>query len=62
MNTELYNMAQEVKYLYRTNQITRKEAELRLIPYKNYFNELSKEKAKKYNQKPYKFSFESFMR
>ena len=62
MKTELYNMAQEVRYLYRTNQITAEEAKLRLKPYESYYNALSKELAKKYNQKPHEFNFAAFMR
>ena len=61
-NEELKTMAEEVRLLYRTNQITREDAVLRLKPYEAYFNALSKEIAKKYNQKPYKFNFNSFMR
>lgn len=63
MNIEdLKAMAEETKFLYRTGQITREDAVLRLKPYESYYNILSKEKAKKYNQKPHKFNFTAFMR
>lgn len=62
MNTELYQMAQEVRYLYRVNAISKEEAILRLKPYESYYNAVSKRLATKYNQKPHKFNFNSFMR
>lgn len=62
MNTELYEMAQEVRRLYRANAISKEEAVLRLKPYESYYNTVSKKLAKKYNQKPHKFNFNSFMR
>lgn len=56
------NDANEIRYLYRTNQITREEAKERIKPFEEYFNVKSKEIAKKYKQRPKLFSFSSFMR
>ena len=61
-NKELYNKAIETKILYNTGKITRKEAKEMIKDYEEYFNQKSIEIAKKYNQKPTKFSFNSFMR
>lgn len=62
MEKELYRKAIETKGLYLTGNITRKEAKLQLKEYEEFFNKKSIELAKKYNQKPVKFSFISFMR
>ena len=61
-NKELYNKAIETKRLYNTGVITRKEAKEMIKYYEEYYNQKSIEIAKKYNQRPSKFSFNSFMR
>lgn len=58
----LYENAVKVKKLYNSGIITRKEAKEKLTEYESYYNNKSLELAKKYNQKPVKFSFNSFMR
>lgn len=62
MGCKIYKQALEIKYLYNTGKITRSEAKNKLKEYEKYFNNKSIEIAKKYNQKPIKFSFNSFMR
>lgn len=62
MECKKYKQALEIKYLYNTGKITRSEAKNKLKEYEKYFNNKSIEIAKKYNQKPIKFSFNSFMR
>lgn len=52
----------ETKRNYNLGVISRKEAKEQLKEYEEFFNEKSKQLAKKYNQKPMKFSFNSFMR
>ena len=59
---ELYYEAQRIKMLYKCGEISREEAKEMLKPYAEYYNAKSKELAKKYNQKPSKFNFVSFMR
>jgi len=62
VNKELYFKALEVRALYNRGQITRKEAKELIKDYEDYFNQRAVELAKKYSQKPVKFSFNSFMR
>lgn len=62
MNNELYELAQEVRALYRAGFISREEAKKRIKPYQEHFDKVSKEKAKKYNMRPMKFNFIAFMR
>lgn len=62
MNEKLLNQAMETKALYKMGIITRDEAKRLIKPYADYFNEKSKEIAKKYNQKAQKFNFSAFMR
>lgn len=62
MNSELKNKAFETRILYRNGKISIEEAKKELKEYEKHFNEKSIELAKKYNQKPKKFSFNSFMR
>lgn len=54
--------ALEAKYLYNAGVITREEAAEMIEPYKNLFNQKSKELAKKYGMKPKKFSLAAFLR
>jgi hypothetical protein len=51
-----------VRLDYRLGNITEKEAKEKLKNFIKEFNEKSIEKAKKYNVKPKKFNFKSFMR
>lgn len=62
MNDELYRIAQETKMLYKSGIITQKQAKKLLKPYEEYFNKMSEQIAKKYDQKPKHFSFSAFMR
>lgn len=65
MNTqtkELKAIAEEYKYLYKTGQISRDDAKLKIMPYIVKFNEKSIEIAKKYGMKPKKISFVTFIR
>lgn len=62
VNKELYEKALKIKMLYNTGVITRKEAKEEIKEYEDYYNQRSIEIAKKYNQRPIKFSFNSFMR
>lgn len=61
-NRELYEKALSIKRLYNAGVITRKEAKEKIKEYETYYNQRSIEIAKKYNQRPNKFSFNSFMR
>lgn len=65
MNDEVLKLkqkAEEYRFLYKTNQITRDIAKNNIVPYINAINEKSKEIAKKYNQKPKKVTFITFIR
>ena len=62
MKEKLLQEALEVKTLYNCGKISRDEAKEKIKPYAEYFNNRSKELASKYNVKPTKFSFTSFMR
>ena len=59
---KLYDLALETKTLYRKGIISREEAKERIKPYEDFYNKKVVELAKKYNQKPVKFNFSSFMR
>ena len=59
---ELKKQADEGKFLYKSNQISRKEAKKYIEPYIAYYNEQSEEIAKKYNQKAKTLTFASFIR
>ena len=59
---ELYQKALTIKVLYNSGCISREEAKKEIKPYAIYFNDTSKRIAEKYNRKPQKFSFNSFMR
>lgn len=54
--------ALRARFLYNTGQITFKEAEEMMEDFKQIFNKRSAEIAKKYNQKPQKFSVKMFIR
>lgn len=62
MNEELKRFAMETRVLYRMGEIDKKEAQKRLKPYVDCFNQKSEELAKKYNVRPQRFSFSAFMR
>ena len=48
--------------MYRLGAITREEAAERIKPYADAFNAKSKEIAKKYHQKPGRFSLAAYLR
>lgn len=54
--------ALRARFLYNTGQINFKEAEEMMEDFKQIFNKRSAEIAKKYNQKPKKFSVKMFIR
>lgn len=62
MYKELYEKALKTRELYRKGLITKKTALNELNDFIVAFNNLSIEKARKYNQKPKLFNFSSFMR
>lgn len=62
MYKELYKKALKTRELYRKSLINKKAALDELSDFIIAFNNLSIEKAKKYNQKPKLFNFSSFMR
>lgn len=59
---KLLNQADNIRYLYRIGTITREEAMRDTKPYLDAVNKKAEELAKKYNQKPKKITFNSFMR
>lgn len=59
---ELKMRADGARSLYRTGQITRKEALADIQPYADAFNNKSRELAKKYGQRPRLFSVASYLR
>lgn len=59
---ELRNKAEEGRYLYRINKISREEAKIMIEPYLDAINNKQKELAKKYNQKVKKVTFASYVR
>ena len=59
---ELYEQALKTRMLYRSGKISREEAKELIKPYADFYNSKVVEIAKKYNRKPVKFSFTSFMR
>ena len=59
---ELKQKAENAKYLYRTNAISRETAKEEIMPYIEAYNQKSLEIAKKYNQKAKKLTFASFVR
>lgn len=59
---ELKMRAEEAKFLYKTNQISREEAKTIIMEYIDTVNEKGKELAKKYNQKYKPVSFIGFLR
>ena len=52
----------DVKVLYLQGKITREETRKELKEFIEFYNETSKRIAKKYDMKPRKFCFASFMR
>lgn len=59
---ELRQKAEEARALYRAGAITREEAIEQIKPYQKIFNEVSVEKAKKYNLRPQRFSVNAYLR
>lgn len=65
MNDEtlkLKQKAEEYRFLYQTNQISREIAKDNIVPYIDAINKKAKEIAKKYNQKPKEVTFITFIR
>ena len=65
MNDEIFKMKQEAEhysYWYNIGAITREEAKEHIQPYLDKVNAKSEELAKKYNQKPKKVTFRTFVR
>lgn len=58
----LKDAAEYARMLYRLGAITREEAAERITPYADAFNTKSKEIAKKYGQKPGRFSLAAYLR
>jgi hypothetical protein len=58
----LKEQAEKARVLYGRNLITRKEAQEQCKPYIEAFNAKATEIAKKYNQRPKKISFATFIR
>lgn len=61
-NRKLLIKAKEGKLLYLNGIITKKELNDYMNPYIKRFNEISIEKAKKYNMKPQKVSVSSLLK
>ena len=59
---EMLGKAKMAADMYKTGQITREAAIEAIKPYAEVFNAKSAEIAKKYNQKPKKFSIAGFLR
>lgn len=59
---ELKTQAEKYRVLYNSNMCTREEAKQYIQPYLDLLNEKSIIIAKKYNQKPQKITFSSFVR
>lgn len=65
MNPEikaLKDTAENARMMYRLGAITREEAARRIQLYADAFNAKSKEIAKKYNQRPGRFSLAAYLR
>lgn len=58
----LRQQAEKYKSMYKLNLCTREEAKNNIQPYLDELNKKSKELAKKYNQKPKKINFSSYVR
>jgi len=54
--------AMETRELYLAGAIDYKEAQKRLKPYRDWYNQRSAEIAAKYGQKPKRFNFGEFMK
>ena len=61
-NDELRKDAELYRAMYITNQCTREEAKEHILPYLDQVNETSFDIAKKFNQKPKKVFFASYVR
>lgn len=59
---EMKLRAEHASYLYNIGAITREEAKKEIMPYLNKVNEKAIEIAKKYNQRPKKVTFNTFVR
>lgn len=59
---QLFIKATTAKAKFKLGYITRTEAKMMIDPYIKKFNEVSKEKASKYNVKPKLISFSNFVR
>lgn len=59
---KLRRYSKDVRVLYLQGKITREEAREELKEFIEFYNETSKRIAKKYDMKPRKFCFASFMR
>lgn len=62
MNNNLKLQAEQAKIKYKNNLITREEAKKEIQPFIDYANTKAVELAKKYNQKPRRISFISYVR
>lgn len=58
----LKQKSRNIRVLYLKGKITRDEAKKELKDFIKYYNETAKKLAKKYDMKPHKFCFASFMR
>ena len=54
--------ARKARAMYNAGTISREEARKMIEPYAEAFNAKSREIAEKYNMRPQKFSFSSFLR
>lgn len=59
---QIKDQAFMARALYKNGTIDRQTAQERIMPYINLYNEKVVEIAKKYNQKPKKISFITFLR
>lgn len=60
--SQFLQQAEEAKFMYQINKITREEAAEKIMPYINEFNDRSKSIAKKYGRKAQVISFAKFCR
>ena len=59
---KLRQLSNDVRKLYLSRKITREEAKEELKEFVKFYNETSKNIAKKYGMKPHVFCFAAFMR
>lgn len=62
MSEDIRLIAEQARNEYRSGQITREEAQAKIQPYLDAVNAKAIELAKKYNQKPKKAFFGSYVR